>query len=120
MAGSSREVLEDHFGFDLQTFWTFNLVADLDFGAQTVEETEETILQRDGNGALLRRHKLHDSTPEHVDFLVKERRGWEEHIKPLLTADRRRIDFAGVPQGQTAAPPRKTASFAGRGSMSSS
>ena len=86
---------EDVFGFDLQTFWSFNLVADLDFGEEIVEETEETVLKRDGNGALLRRHKLHDATPEHVDFLVKERRGWEEHIKPKLAADRRRIDFEG-------------------------
>lgn len=85
----------DYFGLDLQLFWAFNLVADLDFIPLVVEETEETILKRDGNGALLRRHKLHDSTPEHVDFLVKDRRGWEEHIKPLLTADPRRINFEG-------------------------
>jgi len=52
-------------------------------------------LQRDGNGALLRRHKLHDSTPEHVDFLVKDRQGWEEYARPLLNADPRRIDFEG-------------------------
>jgi uroporphyrinogen decarboxylase len=89
------EILEDHFGYDLQIFWPFNFMADLDFKLQVVEETEETILARDGNGALLRRHKLHDSTPEHVDYLVKDRRGWEEHIKPLLTADRRRINFEG-------------------------
>jgi uroporphyrinogen decarboxylase len=86
---------EDAFGFDMQTFWAFKLVADLDFGEQIIEETDETVLKRDGNGALLRRHKLHDSTPEHVDFLVKDRRSWEEHIKPRLTADRRRIDFEG-------------------------
>ena len=89
------ELYEDHFNYDLQLFWPFNLVADLDFVPQTIEETEETILQRDGNGALLRRHKLHDSTPEHVDFLVKDREGWYSYIKPLLVPDRRRIDFAG-------------------------
>ncbi|HBP38017.1 MAG TPA: hypothetical protein DD640_04615, partial [Clostridiales bacterium] len=83
----------DLFDFDLDLCWPFNLMADLDFAPQVVEETEETILQRDGNGALLRRHKLHDSTPEHVDFLVKERDAWEEHIKPLLKPDRRRINF---------------------------
>ena len=94
------ESLEDHFGYDLQVFWSFNLTADLDFTPQIVEETEETILQRDGNGALLRRHKLHDSTPEHVDFRVKDRRGWEEYIKPRLQADRRRIDFAGYRQAR--------------------
>jgi uroporphyrinogen decarboxylase len=87
------ELMEDHFGYDLQLLWAFNLVADLDFQPVTVEETEETILQRDGNGALLRRHKLHDSTPEHVDFLVKDRKGWDELIKPKLKADRRRINF---------------------------
>jgi len=68
------EDLGDHFGFDLQLIWPFNLVADPDMEPIVVEETEETILTRDGNGALLRRHKLHDATPEHVDFLVKDRR----------------------------------------------
>jgi uroporphyrinogen decarboxylase len=91
----SGESLEDHFGYDLQVFWPFNFVADLDFAPQTVEETEETYVQRDGNGALLRRHKLHDTTPEHLDFLVKDRKGWAEYIKPRITADRRRIDFDG-------------------------
>ena len=89
------ENLGDHFGFDMQTFSPFQLIADLDMEPEVVEETEETILVRDGNGALLRRHKLHDATPEHVDFLVKDRAGWEEHIKPRLQAERRRIDFQG-------------------------
>ncbi len=87
------EIPAEHFGFDLELAWPFNLVADLDYGVEVVEETEDTILARDGNGALLRRHKKHDATPEHVDFLVKDRRGWEEHIKPFLKPDRRRINF---------------------------
>ncbi len=86
---------EDHFGYDLQNCWAFNMVADLDFEPEVVEETDETVLIRDGNGALLRRHKQHDATPEHVDFLVKDRAGWEMHIKPHLTPDRRRINFDG-------------------------
>ena len=89
------ESIEDHFGFDFQMGGGLNLVANLDFKPVTIEETDETILQRDGNGALLRRHKLHDTTPEHVDFLVKDRQGWDEHIKPFLKPDRRRIDFDG-------------------------
>lgn len=88
-----KENLADHFGFDLEECWPFNYTADINFVPEIVEETEETMLIRDGNGALLRRHKLHDTTPEHVDFLVKEREQWEEHIKPLLKADRSRIDF---------------------------
>lgn len=87
------ENLADHFGFDISGCWCFNLVADLDFEPVVVEETEETKLVRDGNGALLRRHKLHDATPEHVDFEVKDRTKWDEKIKPLLKPERRRINF---------------------------
>jgi len=91
--GPDEDVAE-HFGQDLRTAGWINSVADLDFQPVTIEETEETILQLDGNGAKLRRHKLHDSTPEHVDFTVRDRRTWEEHIKPhLLDVDRRRIPF---------------------------
>ena len=87
------EDLADHFGFDLDLCWAFNMVAKLDYEPEIIEETDETILKRDGNGALLRRHKLHDATPEHVDFLVKDRQSWEEHVKPHLTPDPRRINF---------------------------
>lgn len=90
------EALEDHFGFDLRVQWCFNLVADLDFKDEIVEETAETKLVRSGNGALLRWWKERGGTPEHVDFLVKDRRGWEEHIRPhLVRTDtlRRRINF---------------------------
>jgi len=83
-----------HFGQDLRGAGWLNCVADLDFQPVTIEETEETILQLDGNGAKLRRHKLHDSTPEHVDFTVKDRESWEKLIKPhLIEVDRRRIAF---------------------------
>lgn len=87
------EDLGDHFGFDLELCWPLNMVADLDYVPEVVEETEETIVRRDGNGALLRSHKLHDATPEHLDFLVKDRATWEAYIKPRLTPDRRRINF---------------------------
>ena len=88
------ESLADHFGFDMDTCWCFSFVANLDFTPVVIEENAETRLMRDGNGALLRRHKLHDTTPEHVDFAVKERAAWEELIKPhLLKVDRRRINF---------------------------
>ena len=90
------EDVSEHFGQDLRTAGWIHGVADLDFETVTVEETEETILRRDGNGATLRYHKLHDSTPEHVDFSVKDRATWEEHVKPfLLGVDRRRLGFEG-------------------------
>lgn len=101
------ESYEDHFGFDMQECWAFNLVADLDFKQQVVGETETTITYLDGNGAVLRRHKFHDTTPEHVDFHVKDREGWEK-IKPLLTPDPRRINFEAYRKA------RKAAADAGR------
>ncbi|MCE5218508.1 hypothetical protein LLH03_15915 [bacterium] len=87
------ENLAEHFGFDLELCWPFKMVADLDFVDEVVEETDETRLVRNGNYTLMRSHKLHSSTPEHVDFLVKDRAGWEEHLKPKLVADRRRVNF---------------------------
>jgi len=87
------ENMSDHFGYDIEIGWPFNMTADIDFKPEVIEETDETILTRDGNGALLRRHKLHDSTPEHVGFKVTGRESWEEYIKPLLKPDPRRINF---------------------------
>ena len=52
------EDLATHFGFDISEWWTFNMVADLDFVPQVVEETATTVLTRDGNGALLRYWRL--------------------------------------------------------------
>jgi uroporphyrinogen decarboxylase len=73
--------------------WPFNMIADLDFEKEVVAEDEDTITYLDGNGAVLRRHKKHDTTPEHVDFAVKDRESWEARIKPKLTPDPRRIHF---------------------------
>ncbi|MBE7488778.1 MAG: hypothetical protein KJ050_02485 [Candidatus Omnitrophica bacterium] len=88
------ENVAEHFGQDIHGGGWINCVADLDFQVAVIEETEETILRKDGNGATLRHHKLHDSTPEHVDFDVKERQAWEIQIKPhLLDVDPRRIPF---------------------------
>lgn len=99
-----EESLEDHFGFDIEVFWAFNTIANIDFVPEIIEETEETILTKDGNGAFLRRHKLHDATPEHVDFTVKDREAWEKHIKPyILDVDERRIDFEGYRKAKASA-----------------
>ncbi len=95
------EELADHFGYDMRTWVPFKLEADLDAGDQIVEETDETVLIRNGNGALLRWWKDKAGTPEHVDFLVKDRSGWDEHIRAKLTDEslyRRRIDFEGYRQ----------------------
>ena len=98
----------DHFHSDIRDSWCFNTVADLDFGEVVVEETDETRLVRDGNGALLRRHKLHSSTPEHVDFTVKDRSAWEVKIKPhLIDLDRRRIPLEDYREAKSFAAERQ-------------
>lgn len=90
---SPDQSIIDRFAMEFDGCGSFKLVANLDFNETVVEENEETRLTRDGNGALLRRWKNKSGTPEHVDFLVKDRAGWEEHIKPFLKPERRRIDF---------------------------
>ncbi|HUS47133.1 MAG TPA: uroporphyrinogen decarboxylase family protein [Phycisphaerae bacterium] len=90
------ESLHDHFGLDIRGAWPLNVVADMDATEEIVEETDETKLVRNGNGALLRWWKNKSGTPEHVDFLVQDRAGWDEHTRPhLLNGDwhRRRINF---------------------------
>jgi uroporphyrinogen decarboxylase len=97
------ESYEDHFNFDLQLCWPFDVTAELGFVPQVLDETEETITTIDGNRATMRNHKLHSSTPEHIDFFVKDRQGWEEFAKPLLVPDRRRINFAAYRDAKRAA-----------------
>ncbi len=87
-----NEGFADHFGFDMSGCGCFKLTARLDMPPETLEETDETIVQRDGNYAVMRRHKLHSTTPEHIDFAVKERSAWESLIKPFLTPKLERIN----------------------------
>ncbi|MBR4072829.1 MAG: hypothetical protein IKK24_02695 [Clostridia bacterium] len=90
------ESFESHFGLDIQESWAFNNIADLDFEPVVISEDEDTVTLLDGNGATLRRHKKHDSTPEHIDFKVTDREIWEkEYKKFLIEPDLRRIDFEG-------------------------
>ncbi|MHB9025269.1 MAG: uroporphyrinogen decarboxylase family protein [Armatimonadota bacterium] len=91
--GEDEDVIEA-LDMDLRGSPSINSTADLDFESKIIEETEETILRLDGNGALLRQHKQHESCPEHVGFTVQDREGWETLIKShLLDLDRRRIPF---------------------------
>ncbi|MCL2030940.1 MAG: hypothetical protein FWG93_05290 [Oscillospiraceae bacterium] len=88
-----EENLEGHFGLDISLSWPFNMVIDLDFQPETLGEDEDTVTVKDGNGALLRWHKHHDATPEHLDFTVKERADWEKVRHGLLEGAERRINF---------------------------
>ena len=89
---------EDHFHFDLRKYGGHTCAAWLDYTEEIIEETEETKLVRNANGAVLRWWKHKSGTPEHVDFLVKDRAGWEEHIRPHLVAPdagERRVNIEG-------------------------
>ena len=85
-----------HFDMSWRNAGWIHSLADLEFEEKVIEETAETKLTLNGNGAYLKWWKTRSGTPEHVDFTVKERAAWEEKIKPfLLTVDRRRIPFEG-------------------------
>lgn len=89
-----KEDVVEHFDLSFRCAGWITGTADLDFKDRILEETNETILRLNGDGASLRYWKHRTGTPEHVDFTVKERGPWEDLIKPhLLTFDRRRIDF---------------------------
>ena len=74
----SGDNMADVFHYDMDELWAFKLVADLDFKAKVISEDAETVTILDGNGATLRRHKFHDTTPEHINFSVTSREVWEE------------------------------------------
>ncbi len=90
---SQNQDLGDHFNFDLNNCWCLNTMVDPNFQDIIIEEDEETCLYKNGNGATLRRHKQHSSTPEHVDFSVTNRKQWEELAKPFLVPNKERIGF---------------------------
>ena len=95
--------IEDYFEYDCAEQWPFNMVADLDFESIVVSETDETIATLDGNGATLRRHKLHESTPEHVGYTIKEAADYYGNVRHLLIPDERRINFEGYRTAKQAA-----------------
>jgi uroporphyrinogen decarboxylase len=79
---------------DMEKAWPLNFTADVHFKEQIIEETAETVLALDGNGATLRRHKLHASTPEHVRFRCTSEAVWRDAFRPLLQDTGSRLDAA--------------------------
>lgn len=91
--GPSEE-LPGHFGYDLEEAWVFDLRLRRGFQDVVIAEDEETVTLEDGNFAWLRRHKNHDTTPEHIKFAVACREDWETLAKPRLQAAPERINLA--------------------------
>lgn len=89
----TNERVEEHFNHDIVRCRPIDMAVRIGFTPVVVEETEETIVTLDANGATLRKHKLHDTTPEHIAFTVKDRESWERFAKPLLVPDTCRINY---------------------------
>ena len=97
------EDIKSHFNLDIVESWVFNCTADLDFKEEFVEEDEETRLVKNGNGAILRWFKNKSTTPENVDYTVKDRAGWDEVKEKLIEIDERRINFAAYREAKARA-----------------
>ena len=81
----SLEDVANRFSFDIAPTGGFNCDADPAFVPVVIREDEETIVRKDGNGAILRTLKYRDGAPEHIGFTITCRREWEEQVRPLLT-----------------------------------
>ncbi|NQU39366.1 MAG: hypothetical protein HQ523_05390 [Lentisphaerae bacterium] len=90
---TKEEDIVSHFDMSRRCGGWLNSTARLN-DEQLLEETEETKLVKNGNGATLRWWKHKAGTPEHVDFDVQDREAWEADIKPhLVELNRERIPF---------------------------
>ncbi len=86
------EPIASHFNFDLDEVWAISTMADYNMKPIVVAEDEETITTKDGNGAILRNTKHHESTPEHIGFEIQTSDQYYEKIKPRLFPELNRIN----------------------------
>jgi len=66
---------EDYFGFD--RVYSMGVDNSPRFESKVVEETDRYIIQSTNWGATLKHIKHHDSSPEFLDFFIKDREHWE-------------------------------------------
>ena len=86
--------LHDHLGLDMQMCWAPLDCEPIRGYQETLDETDEWIINRNGRGAAMKRWKHHSGTPEHIDFMMSSREIWERDYRPhLLDLDRERIAF---------------------------
>lgn len=85
---------EDYFDFDLRFGGGWIDTAPLRGVQETVEESDEWMLVKHGNGATMRYWKHKSGTPEHVDFDCATPERWEAVYKPhLLALNPERVDI---------------------------
>ena len=89
---------EDHFGYDIervQASWF--KVAPLYHQDETVDETNEWRVSRNGFGATLKHWKHKSGTPQHIAFDCASREIWEKNYKPhVMEFDPDRVDIEQV------------------------
>ncbi|MCL2816102.1 MAG: hypothetical protein FWD23_16030 [Oscillospiraceae bacterium] len=86
--------LPERFGFDIMSTGGIDLTADIGFGRKVVAQDERTITYLDGNGATFRWQKNREGVMEHMNFSVTCKKDWERLVKPKLTPEPGRANFA--------------------------
>ncbi|MBN1352925.1 hypothetical protein JXJ21_26280 [candidate division KSB1 bacterium] len=82
----------DYFDFDLCGCGPWFDAMPLPDYKETIEETDQWIISRNGAGAALKYWKHKSGTPEHIDFLMNSRRAWDNLYRPhLLELNRQRL-----------------------------
>lgn len=97
--GLSKDAnVSDLFDFDIVGAGWNNSQAKPGF-TETIEENEQSITRKDGNGAILRYWKGKSGTPEHIGFTVNSRETWGVLKRDLLAAPiSQRVDANGALQ----------------------
>jgi uroporphyrinogen decarboxylase len=88
------ENVHEKLGCDIRGGGWWGSLVNLNRQEEILEETETTVLVRDGNGATTRWNRDRSGTPEHVAFECCDRQSYEEWIAPyIVQTDSRRIPF---------------------------
>lgn len=85
-----------HYGQDMAEMWPVSDPGVFKGEDGLVSEDDETKVWRNGFGAVTRLWKNKSGTPEHLDFMIKDRAGWDAVRERLLTLDVSRINFQGA------------------------
>ena len=78
----SRDNTEDFFGLD--RFWDgvgANVLLCPAFEPKLLADEGDTVVRRESNGTIVRRHKYMSSIPIHLGHTLTDRASWEEHYK---------------------------------------
>lgn len=94
----------DYFGYEMTGQ---GIDGSLQLPEETIEETDVYVISKNANGATRRKFKDHESTPEYIDFTIKDRKTWEEY-KPRMAWNDRRVNWEKALQAN------KTARDAGK------